>query len=147
MRPRIYIFICLIAAFVLAQVSTVTAQTAPSSSTAQAAPTTSKKSAGGERSVTGCVAQEGEGFVLKTDEGTYTFDTSRDLTPFLGKMVTIVGTWKATGVTTTAPIKDTAAASAQKTNDEKKAGSAKAFVGDLHLHITGTVVGDCPQSK
>ena len=147
MRPRMFVLICLLAAFLLAQVDMVATQAAPASNPAQTAPVTSQKTAGGAKSVTGCVVHEGEGFVLKTDEGTYEFDTSRDLTPFLGKMVKIVGSWKATGVTTTAPIKATTAASTQKTSDEKKAGTAQAFVGDLHLHITGTVVGDCPKAK
>ncbi|HKD81131.1 MAG TPA: DUF5818 domain-containing protein [Candidatus Angelobacter sp.] len=156
---RLRVLICLMSFFALALASTAqqpaqsTDQSQSSAQPAQAAgqskssaqPTakTTGKSASGQRTVTGCVAREGEGFVLKTDEGTYEFDTARDLSPWVGKKVQLTGRWTATGVTTTAPVKNAAAESTQKTNDEKKAGTPKAFAGDLHLHINGVVVGDC----
>lgn len=146
MRLRISALICLMSFFALALASTAqqpAQSTDTSQSSAQPSAKTTHKSAGGQRTVTGCVAREGEGFVLKTDEGTYEFDTARDLSPWVGKKVQLTGRWTATGVTTTAPVKAGAAASTQQTGEEKKAGTAKAFVGDLHLHITGQVVGDC----
>ncbi len=96
------------------------------------------------------MAREGEGFVLKTDDGTYDFNSARDLSPYVGKKVRISGRWNSTGVTTTAPIKTTAAATEQPSADktaDKKAAPAKGFVGDLHLHISGEVIGDCEQPK
>src|SRR5215469_1750519 len=80
------------------------AQTQTSSSAGQSAPATAHKTASGGQTVTGCVAREGEAFVLKTDNGTYAFDTARDLSPYVGKKVTISGRWKATGITTAAPV-------------------------------------------
>jgi hypothetical protein len=98
--------------------------------------------------VTGCVAREGEGFVLKTDEGTYEFDTARDLSGLVGKKVRLTGRWSATGVTTTAPIKAAPAAASTPAEEGKKSGGTpQSFVGDLHLHITGDVIGDCAETK
>ena len=89
----------------LAQSTTAARQNTQSSSTTQSSSAGIKKTATGEQSVTGCVARDGEEFVLKTDEGTYAFNTPRDLSPYVGKKVKISGRWKASGVTTTAPIK------------------------------------------
>jgi hypothetical protein len=147
MKFRISILICIVSLSVLALASTVALQTTQSSSAAQASPTATRKAASGQRTVTGCVAKEGEGFVLKTDEGTYEFDTARDLSPWVGKKVRLTGRWSASGVTTTAPIKSAPAASAPEAQAEKKAGTAKSFTGDLHLHITGDVIGDCAEQK
>lgn len=129
--------------------SAVPAQNEQSSGTTQSSAGT-HRAAGGQRVLTGCVAREGEGFVLKTEEGTYEFNTSRDLTPYVGKKVRISGRWSATGVTTTVPIKGaeggTAAEGGTEAPAEKKAPSHAAFVGDLHVHITGEVIGDCAQA-
>lgn len=147
MRLRVSVMACLLTLCMLAGTA-VSQDTQPSGSTGKtSSPQNTRKSAGGARTVVGCVAREGEGFVLKTDEGTYEFDSSRDLSPWLGKKVRLTGSWTATGVTTTAPIKSSAAASTQMTQDEKKAGTAQAFTGDLRLHITGTVIGDCAEAK
>jgi len=132
---------CLVALCVLAL--SAAAQTSESSAASQTTMAGTHKAASGTKTVTGCVAKEGEGFVLKTDEGTYEFDTARDLTPYVGKKVRISGTWKATGVATTAPMKGTASTSTQETQGEKKASAPQSFTGDLHLHIAGEVVGDC----
>jgi Protein of unknown function (DUF5818) len=148
MKLRVSILICIVSISVLALASAVALQTTQSSSAAQASPTGTHKAASGQRTVTGCVAREGEGFVLKTDEGTYEFDTARDLSAWVGKKVRLTGRWSASGVTTTAPIKSaTAAASAPEAPAEKKTGTPKSFTGDLHLHITGDVIGDCAEQK
>jgi hypothetical protein len=139
MRFRISALTCVVALCFL--VVTAASQTSQSASASQQTKAGSHKTAGGQKTVVGCVAKEGEGFVLKTDEGTYEFDTARDLTPYVGKKVRISGAWKATGVTTTAPIKGTT--STQETQDEKKTSAPQSFTGDLHLHITGNVIGDC----
>lgn len=145
MRFKVSALACLMAASTLAVASAATSQTSQSSTTSQATMARSHKAASGQKTVTGCVAREGDGFVLKTDEGTYEFDTSRDLTSYVGKKVRISGTWKATGIATTAPIKGTT--STQQTQDEKKATAPQSFTGDLHLHITGDVIGDCAEQK
>ena len=147
MKFRISAMACLVALCILALATAGVSQEAQPSGTGKTSSAAAHKSAGGSRTVVGCVAHEGEGFVLKTDEGTYEFDTSRDLTPWLGKKVKLTGTWSATGVTTTAPIKSSTAASTQMTEGEKKAGTAQSFVGDLRLHITGSVIGDCAETK
>ena len=147
MRLRIPALISPVAVWILAVTSAAAWQNSQSSGTTQATSAGVQKSASGERTVTGCVAREGEGFVLKTDEGTYEFDTARDLTPYVGKKVRISGHWKATGVTTTAPVKATTASASNEQAPSAKKGPAKSFVGDLHLHITGDVIGDCEQPK
>jgi hypothetical protein len=146
MRLKVLVLTGMIGLTMLAKISAAAFQDPQAPGATQSSPTAAKRTASGEKSVTGCVAKEGDGFVLKTEEGTYEFNTARDLSSLVGKKVKIVGRWNATGVTTTAPIKT--AASTQMTQDEKKAAVPnKAFVGDLHLHITGDVVGDCAQSK
>jgi len=144
MKFRLVVVLGLLTLSALAQGGAST-QTSQATDASQAPAQGTHKSAGGQQTVTGCVVREGEGFALKNDEGTYPFDTSRDLSSWVGKQVRITGTWKATGVTTTAPIKASVGSSTQQTTNEKKAGTAKAFVGDLHLHITGNVIGDCAQ--
>lgn len=134
---------CIIVLCVLAQAALQSGQ----SSTTEQTPAGVKKTATGQQSVTGCVAREGDAFVLKTDEGTYQFNTARDLSPYVGKKVRIAGRWNATGVTTTAPIKATSSSTAQQESAGKSATPIKGFVGDLHLHITGDVIGDCAQPK
>lgn len=128
------------------------AQNAQSSSASQASPSGVQSTASGEQTITGCVAREGESFVLKTDRGTYAFDTARDLSPYVGKRVRISGRWKATGITTAAPVEGTSAGTAESTSGQKTAGAksapaAKSFAGDLHLHISGEVIGDCEAPK
>ena len=147
MKFRLSALICLAAVCLLAAARAAAWQNTQSSNASQASPAGVKSSASGEKTVTGCVAREGESFVLKTDEGTYEFNTARDLSPYVGKKVRISGHWKATGVTTTAPVKAAASASAEQSSSTKKAGPTKSFVGDLHLHITGDVIGDCEQPK
>jgi len=154
MRRRIPALISLAAVCILA-VAAAAWQTSQSSGATKAASGAVHRSASGERTVIGCVAREGEGFVLKSDQGTYEFDTARDLTPYVGKKVRISGHWRATGVTTTAPVKATTAAASDKQapsgKDEQapsaKKGPAKSFAGDLQLHIRGDVIGDCEQAK
>jgi hypothetical protein len=146
MRLKVLVLTGMIGLTMLAKISAAAFQDPQAPGATQSSPTAVKRAAGGEKSVTGCVAKEGDGFVLKTEEGTYEFNTARDLSSLVGKKVRIVGRWNATGVTTTAPIKT--ATSTQMTQDEKKAAVPnKAFVGDLHLHITGDVIGDCEQPK
>jgi hypothetical protein len=139
---------CTILLCFLAVAGTAALQNTQSSSSTQTSPTGEQKASSGEKTVTGCVVREGKAFVLKSDEGTYEFNSARDLSPYEGKKVRISGRWKATGVTTTAPIEATrAAAATEQAPSEQKAAPKKSFVGDLHLYITGEVIGDCAQSK
>lgn len=142
----------LVAFYLCAQGAVAVAQNTQSTTTSQSSPSAMQKTASGEQTVTGCVAREGEQFVLKTDRGTYAFDTARDLSPYVGKQVRISGKWRATGVTTVAPAEATSAGTAKSTSGNQAAGTkpsapAKSFTGDLHLHITGDVIGDCESPK
>jgi hypothetical protein len=108
---------------------------------------TEKRMAGGAKSITGCLIKLDAGFGIKTNDGTYQLNTDRDLSGFVGKQVKIDGTWRASGTFTTAPVGGgTETAPAPATSAEPGAGTP-AFVGDLNLHITGTVVGDCAEPK
>jgi hypothetical protein len=109
-------------------------------------PGTDQRRAGGERTVTGCLQRSGSSFVLKTDEGPYELNTDRDLSAFVGKQVKISGRWEATGTVTTAPVGNAPSPTAPAPSGEPGAPTP-AFVGDLHLHITGTVIGDCAAPK
>jgi Protein of unknown function (DUF5818) len=124
-------------------------------SATSAAQGTEKRMAGGSKSVTGCVIKTDSGaYGIKTDEGTYQLNTDRDLSSFVGKQVRIDGTWKASGTVTTAPVggataaggQNPAAAPAPAPSGAPSTGSP-AFVGQLNLQITGTVVGDCAAPK
>lgn len=142
MRPKI-IAVALVFSSVLL-VQTGATQDAQSSSTKK--PGAVHSTAAGEKSVTGCVAREGDNFVLKTDDGTYEFDTARDLSPYVGKRVRITGSWKSTGITTTAPVKAAAGGEEAAQSTEAAAGKStpiNSFSGDLRLHISGQVLGDC----
>ena len=147
MSRRVLVVVCLIAIGLLTQAGMFALQDTQSSSTTQTSKSM-KKTSSGERSITGCVAREGESFVLKTDEGTYEFDTARDLSKFVGKKIKISGQWSATGVATTAPIKAGSSATAEPApSSAKGTAPSRAFVGDLRLHITGDVIGDCAEAK
>lgn len=114
-----------------------------------AAQGTEKRMVGGSKSVTGCVVKLDSGFGIKTDEGTYQLNTDHDLSNFVGKQVKVDGTWKASGTFTTAPVGGAVggeATTAPATSSAPSAGTP-AFVGELNLQITGTVVGDCAAPK
>lgn len=140
----------LLAVYLCSPASAAPTQNTQSTSTNQS-PSSVQKTASGEQTVTGCVAREGEEFVLKTDSGTYAFDTARDLSPYVGKKVRISGRWKATGVTTAAPVEGTSSGTAESTSGRqtgaKSTATPNSFAGDLHLHIRGDVIGDCEAAK
>lgn len=121
-----------------------------------------QRGASGEKSVTGCLERAGSGFVLRSSEGTYELNTDRDLSAFVGKQVKIAGRWEMSGTVTTAAGGNPpagggapggsapaapAAPSAPAVSGEQAPGQNPAFVGDLHLHVTGTVLGDCTTQK
>ena len=118
-----------------------------------------QRRASGEKSVTGCVERAGSGFVIRTPEGTYEINTDRDLSAFVGKQVRISGRWEMSGTVTTAAGGNPptggiapsggapAAPAAPAVPGEQAPGQTPAFVGDLHLHVTGTVLGDCTTPK
>ena len=123
--------------------------------TQAAAQAAEKRMAGGSKSVTGCIVKTDSGFGIKTDEGTYQLNTDHDLSNYVGKQVKIDGTWRASGTFTTAPVGgpatgaaggETAPAPATSGAGAPSAGTP-AFAGELNLHITGTVVGDCAAPK
>lgn len=136
--------------------ASATTQNEQSGTSTQTSPTAIHKTSAGTKTLTGCVARENGNFVLKTDEGTYEFNTARDLAPYVGKKVRISGKWSTSGVTTVAPMSATQSSAAttsgattsgatESAETTKTAAPAKSFVGDLHLHITGDVIGDCAQ--
>ena len=116
-----------------------------------------QRRASGEKSVTGCLERGDSGFVIRTPEGTYEINTDRDLSAFVGKQVRIAGRWEMSGTVTTAaggnpPTSGGAAtgrapAAPPAASGEQAQEQNPAFVGDLRLHVTGTVVGDCTTPK
>lgn len=123
-------------------------QTQPSQpSTGQLAPGTDQRRAGGQKSITGCLMKGDVGFVVKTEEGTYQLNTDRDLSAYVGKMIRIESKWDATGTLTNSPMESDSVAGSAAAAAPPAAAGTPAFVGDLHLHITGTVLGDCATPK
>jgi hypothetical protein len=118
-------------------------QTQPS----QQSPGTDQRRAGGSKSITGCLMRGDTGFVVKTQEGTYELNTDRDLTAYVGKEVRIESKWEASGTLTNSPMESSSAAGTNAPASPATGAGAPAFVGDLHLHITGTVLGDCATPK
>lgn len=112
---------------------------------AQTAGGAEQRMAGGSKSVTGCLVTMDSGFGLKTDDGTYQLNTDRDLSSFVGKQVKIDGSWKASGTFTTAPVAGSTAQAGAAPEKSAPSAGTPAFVGDLNLHVTGTVIGDCPK--
>ena len=110
-------------------------------------PGTDQRRAGGQKSITGCLMKGDVGFVVKTDEGTYQLNTDRDLSAYVGKMIRIESKWDATGTLTNSPMESDSVAGSAAPAAPSTAAGTPAFVGDLHLHITGTVLGDCATSK
>lgn len=133
-----------------AQGSSAPQQQAPPSGSSGSQGITSETNARhltGERTVTGCVVQSGDGYVLRTDEETFPINSDRDVTPYIGKKVKIVGKWQATGITTTAPVQESSSSKPDKTSAPNAKQSGPAFGGELRLQIVGTVVGECEQSQ
>jgi hypothetical protein len=113
-------------------------------------PTSDQRRAGGEKSIVGCLTKGDYGFVVKAADGNYELNTDRDLSALVGKQVKIESKWELTGTMTNAAMQNPAGS----TPAAPPAGAAApggagtpAFVGDLHLHITGTVIGDCATPK
>jgi Protein of unknown function (DUF5818) len=131
-----------------AQGSSAPQQQAPSSAGSQGITSeTNARHLTGERTVVGCVVQSGDGYVLRTDEETFPINSDRDVTPYIGKRVKIVGTWQATGITTTAPVQGSSSSKPDKASAPDSKQSGAAFGGELRLQIIGTVIGQCDQSQ
>jgi hypothetical protein len=145
---RTLALLCVVLLACAAAAAMLDQQTQPSPPNAgQSAASTDQRRAGGQKSITGCLMKGDVGFVVKTEEGTYQLNTDRDLSAYVGKMIRIESKWEATGTLTNSPMEtDTAAGSAAPASPATAEGT-QAFVGDLHLHITGTVLGDCPTPK
>jgi len=81
-------------------------------------------------SVTGCVVQGDQGFMLKTESASYPIETDQDLSKYVNKEVRISGILEHhTG----------AAPSAEAGNSS--------VITDIRLRMVASVIGDCPQSK
>lgn len=121
------------------------AQTSPGA--AQTSPGAEKRQASGERTIIGCLQRGDSGFVIKSADGTYELNTDRDLTAYVGKQVKISGRWEASGTFTTAPVAGASSPSTAAPPAAEPSAGTPAFVGDLHLRISGVVIGDCAAPK
>jgi hypothetical protein len=101
----------------------------------------------GERTVVGCVVQNGDEYVLRTEQETFPINTDRDVTPYVGKKVKIEGNWEATGITTTAPMQGSSSSKPAKGSPTDAKQSGPAFAGELRLRIIGTVIGECGEAQ
>src|SRR5262249_26961360 len=111
--------------------------------------TSEQRRSGGEKTIVGCLTKGDYGFVVKAADGNYELNTDRDLSSLVGKQVKIESKWDLTGTMTNSAMQNppgSAPAAAPPTAAAGGAGTP-AFVGDLHLHITGSVIGDCATPK
>ncbi len=95
----------------------------------------------GSKTIVGCLERSGDGFAVRTETDLYPLNTERDLSAYVGKKVQISQRWEAKGTVTASPV----------VSGEQKAEAAAAvppgrpgaFSGDFHLHVEGSVIGDC----
>lgn len=100
----------------------------------------------GDKTIVGCVAIGGNGYVINTDDGsTFPLRSMTDLSPYVGKKVQIHATWTATGVHLAGPIEGSSGAT--PTAGGGGAKTANDFAGDIHLQLQGKVMGDCLGKK
>jgi Protein of unknown function (DUF5818) len=109
--------------------------------------TAEQRRAGGQKSITGCLMKGDTGFVVKAADGTYQLNTDRDLSAYVGKQIRIESKWDVTGTLTNTPMESAAGSTSAAPSAAAGGPGTPAFVGDLHLHITGTVIGDCQEPK
>jgi hypothetical protein len=100
----------------------------------------------GNKTIVGCVAQGGNGYVVKTDDGnTFPLRSMFDLAPYMGKKIQIQASWTASGVHVAEPLETAETpAGAPAAGGPKK---AQDFAGDIHLRFKGKVLGDCLEKK
>jgi hypothetical protein len=120
-------------------------QSATTQSQAGQPSTPRTQSQSGSKTIEGCLERQSDGFAVRTEEGLYPLNTERDLTAYIGKRVRLQEQWDAKGTVTTAPI-----GGSEKAPGEGEAGASaappgrpSAFSGDFHLHIEGSVIGNC----
>jgi hypothetical protein len=104
------------------------------------------QSQSGSKTIEGCLERQGDGFAVRTEEGLYPLNTERDLTAYIGKRVRLQEQWDAKGTVTTSPV----GGSEKAAGGEGEAGASaappgrpSAFSGDFHLHVEGSVIGNC----
>jgi hypothetical protein len=99
----------------------------------------------GNRTVVGCVAQGGAGYVLRSDDGnTFPLRSMVDLSPYMGKKVQIQASWTATGVHVAGPLETPEGSAAAPATNAK---TAQDFAGNIRLSFKGKVLGDCLGKK
>lgn len=98
----------------------------------------------GNKTIVGCVAQSGNGYVIRTDDGnTFPLRSMTDLSAYMGKKVQIQANWTATGVHVAGPLEEETPAAAPPTGPK----TGQEFAGDIHLRLKGKVIGDCLGKK
>lgn len=141
------VLLCLMPASVAAAQAGTNAQDQSGATQSQAgqpsAPHTQSQS--GSKTIEGCLERQGDGFAVRTEEGSYPLNTERDLTAYIGKRVRLQEQWDAKGTVTTAPVggSEKAGGGAKAGASAAPPGRPSAFSGDFHLHVEGSVVGDC----
>jgi hypothetical protein len=99
----------------------------------------------GNRTIVGCVAQGGSGYVIRTDNGdTFPLRSMTDLSAYMGKKVQIQVAWTATGVHVAEPLEGGQTSAAPAAGGTK---TAQEFAGDIRLRLKGKVLGDCLEGK
>jgi hypothetical protein len=100
------------------------------------------QSLSGEKTIVGCLERSPDGFAVRTETDVYPLNTERDLSDYVGKKVQLSQSWTAKGTVMASPMaggtpqRGEAAAAVPK-------GRPGAFSGDFHLHVEGSVVGEC----
>lgn len=120
--------------------------TQPQAGQPSAQPRTQSQS--GSKTIEGCLERQADGFAVRTEEGLYPLNTERDLTAYIGKRVRLEEKWDAKGTVTTAPPAGSASTgSAPAASSAAPPGRPSAFSGDFHLHVEGSVVGNCASKQ
>ena len=96
----------------------------------------------GSKTIVGCLERSGDGFAVRTETDVYPLNTERDLAAYVGKKVQLSQRWTAKGTVTSAPMAGGEAQGGEAAAAVPK-GRPGGFSGDFHLHVEGSVIGEC----